>query len=380
MLSITFVSEQVAEIVNGRYHNSSLFSFLERYRKFGRVTTCCYSIVKESSKNKEIFFDDSNQYIQLNKPNNIYRRFFATSYNYKVLEDSIKRSDLVICHLPSVPGNIAVNIAKKYNKPYIIGCVGCIWDSLFNYNWKGKLLAPYEYFKMKKIIQRAPYVFYVTQKFLQQRYPTTGKTIGCSNVDIEIANDEILNQKKEFLTKVTNEINLMTSAAVNVRYKGQQYVIQAMSRLIKEGYNFHYYLAGGGDNSYLRNLATNLGIEKNVHFLGQISRKEIFQYLEKTHCYIQPSKQEGLPRALIEAMSRACPALGSTTAGIPELLPRECLFRANDVNKICHLLKSLNTKKYLELSRINFEKAKLYDRNILNKRRDNFFRTIIESL
>lgn len=380
MLKIVFVSEQVVERFNGSYYNTSLFTFLERYRQYGEVHTFCYVKNANQTKSMKLDFPAGNEISFLHKPNNIYRRFISTSGNYKSLKKVISRCDLVICHLPSASGNIAIDIAKKYNKLYVIGCVGCVWDSLFNYNWKGKLIAPLEFFKMRQIIKKAPFVFYVTQYFLQNRYPCKGSTIGCSNVDIHISDEGVIRRKQNFLKESTGRINLMTTAAVDVRYKGQQSVIRAVAQLIKEGLDIHYYLAGGGDNSYLQSIAVKLGIRQNVHFLGSISRQEIFDYLDRIHCYIQPSKQEGLPRALVEAMSRGCPALGSTVAGIPELLSADCLFKASDVETIVNLLKSMTMDKALRCSKENFEKAKLYDKQVLDKRRDDFFKLVIQMI
>ena len=51
----------------------------------------------------------------------------------------------------------------------------------------------------------------------------------------------------------------------------------------------------------------------------------IFEFLDSLDLYLQFSRGgEGLPRALVEGMSRGCPAIGSTVGGIPELLT-ECL-------------------------------------------------------
>src|SRR5690606_42058407 len=99
---------------------------------------------------------------------------------------------------------------------------------------------------------------------------------------------------------------------------------RALARLRQIGLDgFRYEIVGGGDQSYLRKIARKYGVADPVDFLGRITRKEVFQWLDKIDLYIQPSKTEGLPRALIEAMSRGLPCLGTRVGGIPELLTDE---------------------------------------------------------
>ena len=106
-----------------------------------------------------------------------------------------------------------------------------------------------------------------------------------------------------------------------------------------------------------------------MKFLGPLSHEEVFQYLDNVDIYIQPSKQEGLPRALVEAMSRGCPALGSKTGGIPELLNKDFIFQKGAVDEICALLERLDKETMYEEAIRNFEKAKEFDRDLLERRR-----------
>ncbi len=161
-------------------------------------------------------------------------------------------------------------------------------------------------------------------------------------------------------------------------YKGQEYVIKAVSKLNKEGYNFEYCLAGGGDNSYLRSVAEKYNVVDKIKFLGSLPHKDVFKYLDSIDIYIQPSKQEGLPRALVEAMSRGCPALGSRTGGIPELLNKQLVFNNGAVSQICELLIKLDKESLLAEAKRSFEKAKEYDKTVLDKKRSSFYQKFID--
>jgi len=178
----------------------------------------------------------------------------------------------------------------------------------------------------------------------------------------------------------TQTIVLGTTAAVNVRYKGQQYVIKAISKLNKEGYNFEYHLVGGGDNSYLKAMAKKYKIEDKVIFLGTYTHKEVFDYLDMIDVYIQPSKTEGLPRSLVEAMSRGCPSLGTTVGGIPELLDKKNIFKKSSSKEIYVLLKQINRESLMNEAKRNFKKAQEYNKDVLNKKREVFYKDFIDKV
>lgn len=300
----------------------------------------------------------------------------------EILKDSILNADYIVARLPSINGFLAIDIAKKLNKPYLVEVVACPWDAYWNHSWKGKIFAPFMYYSTKTRVNKAPYVLYVTNKFLQQRYPTKGKSIGCSDVSLPKTEDIVLENKQKYFEKsVKDKIVLGTTAAVNVRYKGQQYVIEAISSLNKEGYNFEYHIVGGGDNSYLKSLAEEFKIADKVKFLGSLPHDKVFDYLDELDIYIQPSKTEGLPRSLVEAMSRGCPAIGADAGGIPELLNPEFIFQRGSVKDLTKKLKAMNINHMKSESESNFNKAKKFNLVKLNEKREKFyseFKTIVK--
>jgi glycosyltransferase involved in cell wall biosynthesis len=61
-----------------------------------------------------------------------------------------------------------------------------------------------------------------------------------------------------------------------------------------------------------------------VEFRGALPVGEkVFAVLDASDLFVMPSRQEGLPRAMVEAMARALPCIGSAVGGIPELLDEE---------------------------------------------------------
>ena len=334
----------------------------------------------EEAREKFQVFDKSKiKFIEIPDLNESILSFINLRKRYKthqIIKNEILRNNGIIVRLPSSTGNIEIKYAKKFKKLYCIEVVSCSWDTLWYHSLKGKLLAFPSYVNMKRVIKSAPFVLYVSNRFLQDRYPTKGYSIGCSDVVIPSLHDEILERRLNKIKSMDSEkpVIIGTTGAINVLYKGQEYVVKAISRLNEWGYNFEYHVAGGGDNGYLKSFAKKHHVFDKVKFLGSLPHDKVFEYLDNIDIYIQPSKTEGLPRALIEGMSRACPSFGSNTGGIPELLNKECTFHVGSVDQICDLLKNLDKERMIKLARMNFMKAKEYDRKFLDDKRDTFYR------
>jgi glycosyltransferase involved in cell wall biosynthesis len=63
--------------------------------------------------------------------------------------------------------------------------------------------------------------------------------------------------------------------------------------------------------------------------------------MDELDLYVIPSLGEGLPRALVEAMSRGLPAIGSRRGGIPELVDGRWLHRPGDDRGLARLVAGL---------------------------------------
>ena len=269
---------------------------------------------------------------------------------------------------------MGVDAARKYKKPYLLESAGCAWDEYWNYSFTGKLLAPYMEYRAKRDTWNADYVIYVTERWLQSRYPTKGKSTHASNVIVKGIDDGVLEKRMNKIKgQKSKKIILGTTGGVGNKAKGQQFVIQTISEL-KEKYDISYELVGGGSNDYLKSMAKKYNVEDRVFFKGQLTHEEVLNWLDDIDIYVQPSLQEGLPRALIEAMSRACPAIGSTTAGIPELLEDGCIFRRGDQKDLKRVLKEMLEADKTRNAVRNFDKAKEYELQRLNRRREKIYK------
>jgi glycosyltransferase involved in cell wall biosynthesis len=291
----------------------------------------------------------------------------------KEVEKVVMQSDGIVVRM-SIFGAIGVHYARKHNTPYLVEMVACPWDSLWYHSVKGKVLAPFMTLLTKYVCKKAPFVLYVTNEFLQRRYPTKGVQIGCSDVELTWIDQSILNKRIEKIQNCDEKkLKICTVANIAIKYKGQDLVIRSLKELKKYGIECEYYLVGGGSPERLQKVADECGVSNMVHFIGAKPHEDIFEILDGMDLYVQPSYQEGLPRAVIEAMSRGCPVVGSSTGGIPELIEAQCVFKKGSKDDFIQTVKQIKKTDLLRIASRNFEKSKEYEKNSLDQKRTRFY-------
>lgn len=298
----------------------------------------------------------------------------------RIMDELIATTDGVIARLPSETGLLAIEAARRHGKPWAVEVVGCAWDALWNYGtWQGKLYAPVMYRRMRRAAAGSPFALYVTRTFLQDRYPCeAGHAVACSDVDIGTPRDDVrLDRLGRDPAPTDRPLVFGLIGTLHGRYKGIQTVFAALSEYRSRLPPCEFRILGGGDPTRWRDLAQRLGVQDLVRFDGVLpSGEPVLRWLDDIDVYLQPSLQEGLPRALIEAMSRASPALGSRIAGIPELLDDDCLHAPGDAGALGRLmLRAAGDPHWLRtLSERNWRRAHEYSREILQGRRGGFWR------
>lgn len=101
--------------------------------------------------------------------------------------------------------------------------------------------------------------------------------------------------------------------------KGIGFLIKAMPEVLAAHPKAHVLLAGTGeDRDRLEQLAESLGLRAHIHFLG--FREDVPELLAASDVFVLPSLDEGLPVALLEAMSMGLIPICSAVGGMPEVV------------------------------------------------------------
>jgi glycosyltransferase involved in cell wall biosynthesis len=122
-------------------------------------------------------------------------------------------------------------------------------------------------------------------------------------------------------------LNITNIARVCYRIKGQDVLLKALRECKNRGLKFICNFIGGiydydlESYEYLKKLVQELNLEEEVFFLG--NRNDIPELLQKSDLFILPSRYEGMPIALLEAMAAGLPVIASNISGSSDLITSE---------------------------------------------------------
>jgi glycosyltransferase involved in cell wall biosynthesis len=163
-------------------------------------------------------------------------------------------------------------------------------------------------------------------------------------------------------------------------YKAPDVLLEALDLAIRKGANLELTWIGDGKHRpELEAWAKRRGLESHVRFLGHLPPGDIIRNeLDAADLFVLVSRTEGLPRALIEAMARGLPCVGSNAGGIADLLsPAERVpigAAAPLTDKIIEVLG--DPDRLARLSRENLLKARAYHTAVLQPRRRKFYEAV----
>lgn len=101
--------------------------------------------------------------------------------------------------------------------------------------------------------------------------------------------------------------------------KGHDVLFDALARLVAKGVDFTLAVAGEGSRrSWLEQQALSRGLAPRVQFVGQLD--DVAGLLAAADAVLLPSRWEGLPLVLLEAMARGRPIVASAVGGVPDAI------------------------------------------------------------
>ena len=103
------------------------------------------------------------------------------------------------------------------------------------------------------------------------------------------------------------------------RQKGHAVLLEALKLLEGQPPRIQAFLFGEGpDEGALKKMASALGIEDRVHFMGVVTNGA--EAMQNMDCILMPSLWEGMPNAVLEAMALGKPVIASRIPGMDELV------------------------------------------------------------
>jgi glycosyltransferase involved in cell wall biosynthesis len=285
----------------------------------------------------------------------------------------------LILRLPSpLAGCIHADLMRS-GRPYGVEVLGDPWD-VFAPGVVRHPLRPLLRWRLSRQQRQqchaAAAAAYVTEQALQRRYPSAGPSFACSDVDL---GPESLAPAPR-TPPAGGPIRLVMVGSLAQLYKAPDVLIRAIAGCRAQGLPLELDLIGDGSfRPRLERLAGELGIADQVRFLGHLpAGPAVRECLDRAHGFVLPSRTEGLPKAMVEAMARGLPCIGSRIGGIPELLDDGDLVPPGDVAALSALLRLRfsDAAWMARASARNLERAQAFSNGMLDRRREEFYRAV----
>ncbi len=241
---------------------------------------------------------------------------------------------------------------------------------------------------------------YVTQQALQRRYPPAAQqvrrlaeqrretfTVGVSDVELPDAafapdNDLLHGLPSRADVGRNGRFRIAFVGTLDAEYKGVDVLIAAFARCALGGLDAELTIIGTGRHKpVLESMARRLGVLDRLKFLGSLPAGEpIRRHLDASDLFVLPSRVEGLPRSLIEAMARGLACIGTRVGGVPELLPEYATITPGSTDELAAKILEFagDPTRRAQLGAQNLATARRYHEDLLQPRRIAFYQRLRE--
>jgi glycosyltransferase involved in cell wall biosynthesis len=243
----------------------------------------------------------------LNNSVNSIKAFFQAFFNVLIIFKAMRQADHI--HL-RCPGNI--------------GLLGCLVQILFpskpktaKYagNWDPKSKQPWSY-RLQKWLLSNTFLTRNMQVLVYGEWKDQSR-----NIKPFFTATYLESEKKMFSEKSLDLTIHFIFVGALVPGKNPLYALQMAEKLFKKGYNVHLDLYGEGtERALLEQYIIESNLEDVIELKGNHPKDIVKQAYQKSHFVMLPSKSEGWPKAVAEAMFWGCVPIASAVSCVPFML------------------------------------------------------------
>jgi glycosyltransferase involved in cell wall biosynthesis len=179
--------------------------------------------------------------------------------------------------------------------------------------------------QLRRLCARASAAQYVAE-VLRARYPAPPGALAVCASDVDLADDAFVAAPRG-QGAAGERLRLVTVGSLEQLYKAPDLLVDAMALLETWGLDVELTVVGDGRRrAEAEERAREQGVADRIRFAGRLpAGAAVRAELDQADAFVLPSRTEGMPRALLEAMARGLPCLATAVGGVPELLPPAAL-------------------------------------------------------
>jgi glycosyltransferase involved in cell wall biosynthesis len=301
----------------------------------------------------------------------------------RVVRAACRRESAFIMRVPGRIGVVAAHRLHRAGVPYALEVVGDPFDMFTRGSVEHPMRPLFRRMfsaDLRWLNRHAVAAAYVTEHALQRRYPCPGFTTHYSSIDL--GGDAFAGDWKRAQPE-QRTFRIVTVGTLAQLYKGPDVLLDAVAQVVARGIDAAVVFVGDGRyRARLEAQAAALGLEKRVTFRGRLPAGDAVRAeLDRADLFVLPSRQEGLPRAVIEAMARGLPCIASRVGGTPELLAADDLVPPGDSTALALQIEDALTRpeRRDRMAARNHMRAHDYRNELLAERRKEFYRSVLEA-
>ena len=295
---------------------------------------------------------------------------------------AVEPGDAALLRVPSPIGTLLHRHLRRRGRPFGLEVVGDPYDVFAPEALRHPLrplLRAWFTARLRSQCRTAVAVAYVTERALQSRYPAAPGAVTAAYSSIQLDDTAFVDRPRAAASPKV-QVRLVSVGSLEMPYKGIDTLIEALPMLVRAGLEAHLvHLGDGRCRPDLERLVRQRRLGGRVAFAGAVPPGAAVRlFLDDADLFVLPSRTEGLPRALIEAMARALPAVGTNVGGTPELLDQAHLVPPDDPVALAYAITALvaDPAAFAAASKRNLARARSYAAETLARRRTDFYRAL----
>jgi glycosyltransferase involved in cell wall biosynthesis len=221
--------------------------------------------------------------------------------------------DLIHAHAALPAGYAAMRIAAKFGIPFVVTIHGADLQKTVHINQHAQQA-------VGEVISHSTTAVFVSHKLKR----IAADQFGDDNQYKVIPNGiDPASIKQDSLSHSAPAQAPITLLSVSNLFpsKGIDDNLSALARLTGKYPEVKYLIIGDGpERGYLENLSRELGLSKQVEFLGQIPHDQVMSAMADCDIFSLPSWQEGFGIVYLEAMAHGVPVIGCQGEGIEDFV------------------------------------------------------------
>ena len=308
--------------------------------------------VVKNCMNSELADTVKLKYISSNIEDNIVNKLLWNIRGLFKYLVNINKYDIVHIHMAERGSfyrkSIYIIIAKLLKKKSIVHFHGAEFDEFYNLE-SNKIQRKY----IRYILDKSNLIIALGSSWREKIKKYTNTEIVVLSNAVEVPSNNFYN---------LNNKDIVLLGRLEQR-KGTFDLLDIADNILCADLSFNLVLAGDGNLNVVKEKIEKLKLKNNIKLLGWINKEQREELLKNTAIFVLPSYNEGMPMAVLEAMSYGIPLVVSDVGDIPYVVKdyeNGYLIKAGDKkqleDRILKLLKSEELRSKISVN--NYKKVK----------------------